>query len=127
MSLYKINIRSAGNGWTENVSTDGTVTEDGGKTCIRYNLDGDECSFTLYNGKAVQERIGVQRVKITFSEGEKTECSIGYGGFSGVYEIFTQRLKFVFGKGGYGVSLEYINGSSEEAVKLTFTAVKKGN
>ena len=127
MNLYKINISSAGNGWTENISADGTVTEDGGKIVIRYDLDGDECILTVHNGTAVQERLGVQRVKITFSEGEKTECSIGYGGFSGAYGIFTHSLEFVSGKGGCRLSLEYPNGSSEEHVKLTFTAVKKGN
>ena len=126
MNLYRINIRSVGNGWTDNKLTEGEVTETKSGVIVKYPLDGDECILTVDGGKVTQQRTGGQFVKITFEEGAKTQCTIGSGGLSGSYEIFTRSLKFISGKGGYKLSLEYLNGSEGEIIKLTLTAVKKG-
>ena len=127
MILYKVNISSVGNGWTDEKSTEGEVTEADGAVIIRYTLDGDECVLTVNGNTVTQERRGEQCVKISFKEGESTQCVIGSGGLSGSYEIFTRSINFFLGKGGYKLSLEYLNGSEKEPIKLLLTAVKKGN
>lgn len=123
----KVNIRSVGNGWTDTKLTDGKFSEADGTVRINYLLDGDECRLTVEGKKVTQERRGGQYVKINFEEGKKTECVIGSGGLTGSFEIFTRSIRFISGKGGYKLSLEYINGSDKEPIKLDFTAVKKGN
>lgn len=126
MDIYKVNISSAGCGWTDNKTAEGEITEADGAVIINYSLDGDECVLTVKDGVVTQERRGEQYVKITFEEGEKTQCAIGSGGLSGSFEIVTRSIKFISGKGGYKLSLEYLNGSDKELVNLTLTAVKKG-
>ena len=127
MFLYMVNISSGGNGLTEEKTAEGEVTEADGAVRVKYNLDGDECVLTVKDKTVTQERRGEQCVKISFKEGERTQCVIGSGGLIGSYEVFTQSIKFLSGKGGYKLSLEYLNGSDKEPIKLLLTAVKKGN
>lgn len=125
MNLYNMNIRSVGEGWTENKSVECEITETDSGVIFKYRLDGDECILAADCKKVTQKRTGKQFVEISFIEGEKTRCTIGNGGFCGSYEIFTRSLNFISGKGGYKISLEYLNGSEGELIKLTLTAVKK--
>ena len=127
MVIYKISISSAGVGFKDFKTAEGEVTEEGGAIIFKYSLDGDSCVLTVRDGKATQERRGEQFVKIDFEEGVKTKCEIGNGGFCGSYEVYTKSLKFISGKGGYKLSLEYLNGNEKQLIKLTFTAVKKEN
>ena len=124
MDIYKVNISSIGDGWSDYKSVQGEIYEEGGVITVKYSLDGDECVLTVKDGKAVQERKGGQCVKISFQEGKRTKCEIGSGSFYGSYEILTKRLKFICGKGGYKLLLEYENGSAGELIELTLTAVK---
>ena len=125
MNLYEIKIDSRGSGWTDKKITQGTATEEDGAVRISYKIDCDDCTLFVDGKRAVQERRGSQPIKITFEEGNKTECRIGDGGLVGSFEVFTKSFKFISGKGGYFLSLEYINGSDEELIKLNFTAIKK--
>lgn len=127
MSLYKVKISSVGNGWTDEKTTEGEIIESDGGVCIKYRLDGDECVLTVKDKTVTQDRHGEQCVKISFKEGERTQCVIGSGGLAGSYEVFTSSIIFFSGKGGYKLSLEYLNGSDKEPIKLLLTAVKKGN
>ena len=126
MVIYKINISSVIDGFEELKTAEGEVVQAGEKVTFKYGLDGDECLISVNCGKAVYERSGEQCVKINFEEGVKTLCEIGSGGFYGSFEIYTQSLKFISGKGGYKLSLEYLNGNENQLIKLTLTAVKKG-
>ena len=120
----KVNIDSCGRGWTDKKTADGLLTEDKDGVKLFYEIDGDECTLTYKNGKAVQKRQGEQFVEIAFEQGQRTSCTVGSGGLSGSYEVFTNKLNFVSGKGGFKLSLEYTSGTDRELIKLTLTAVK---
>lgn len=126
MVIYKINISSVIDGIENFNTTEGEVYKDSGEVIFKFSLDGDECVITVKDGKTLYERRGEQCVKIAFEEGKKTLCEIGCGGFCGSFEVFTKSLKIISGKGGYKLSLEYLNGNENQLIKLTFTAVKKG-
>ena len=125
MNLYKVIIRSRGNGWTDEKVTEGKICETQSGVELVYSLDGDECVLRISNGKAVQERRGVQSLKITFEEGKYSDCVIGEGDMSGSYKIFTRKLEFLRGKSGFSLSLEYENGSDKEVINLVLTAYRK--
>lgn len=117
----KVNINSSRSDGS--VSAFGTVEQAEGRTTVRYTLDGDNCTLTYSNGVAEQNRVGGQNIKITFEDGRKTFCEIASGAFSGGFEVFTKSLKFISGKGGIKLALDYESGTDKERTKLTFTAV----
>lgn len=122
---YKVIIRSDGRGWTDEKITEGEVSQVGNGVRLLYSLDGDGCELTANAKRVVQKRSGDQSVAIEFVEGKSTECVIGSGSFRGSYKIFTKSLKFVSGKNGFKLSLEYENGSDGELIKLILTAYVK--
>ena len=122
---YKVTIRSVGRGWTDEKETCGEVLQTPDGVSLKYTLDGDDCTLTVGNGRAVQERKGSQPVCIEFIEGSHTDCVIGSGSFCGSYKIFTKSLKFVSGSSGFKLALEYENGSDTELIKLILTALEK--
>lgn len=118
----KITVKSEGNGWREEVKSDGFITfyKDGFSAV--YEIDGDRAEFKYSDGKCRQKRSGDQNIFIEFKEGAHTTLEISSSGLSGKYEIYTERLKYLIGKGGVKVSLNYISGE-EERIYLTFCAV----
>lgn len=114
----KIKINSS---LSDEISAFGTIEEAEGKLNVLYTLDGDDCALTYSDGKAEQTRRGGQNVKISFERGEKTFCEISSGAFSGGFEIFTESLEFISGRGGIRLGLGYV-GADGEAARLTFTA-----
>lgn len=124
MSMYKVNIRSKGNGWVDERTATGTVFSDENTFTLNYSLDGDECTLTYNNGKVTQIRRGENCLRLDFEEGKRTSCIIGSGEVCGSYEIYTRRIKFLSGKGGYKLDLEYEGGADCELINLNLTAVK---
>lgn len=122
MNLYKVIIRSRGNGWTDEKVTEGELFETQNKVKLVYALDGDNCVLEITEGRAVQTRRGEQCLKITFEEGKYSDCVIGEGNMSGSYKIFTRKIEFLRGKNGFSLSLEYENGSDREIINLKLTA-----
>ncbi|MDE6441626.1 MAG: DUF1934 domain-containing protein [Clostridia bacterium] len=122
--MYRINITSNGANWSDNKTCEGDVTFSDGAVIINYTLDGDKCTLTVDSGKVVQNRVGAQNVNVQFEEGKKTSCIFGSGGLSGSFEILTEKIKIVYGKGGLRLNLEYLSGSDRERVNLTLTAFK---
>lgn len=63
---------------------------------VRYDyvLDGDACSLTVIENEAVQSRRGEQNIRMIFRKGLTTECNLASGGFSGIFTVFTEELKF---------------------------------
>ncbi len=120
----RVNIRSSGDGWSEDIGTEGKISFSDGALCLNYTLKGDGCSLTFKNGAATQIRRGLQCLSLSFIEGQKTNCVIGEGGLCGSFGITTSKLKIVSGKGGFRLSLEYISGTDGEKVNLVLTAVK---
>lgn len=125
MILCKVIIRSRGSGWTDEKISEGELIKTQKGVRLNYILDGDECVLRAENGKALQERRGAQRIKISFKEGEFSDCVIGEGEMRGLYKIFTRRLEFFCGKNGFKLSLEYENGSDREIINLDLTAYGK--
>lgn len=121
--MYKIIISSYGNGWSDEQACEGEVTFSGGAVAINYTLDGDNCMLTVDGGKVIQRRIGAQNVNIQFEEGKKTDCTFGSGGLSGSFEVLTKKIKFISGKSGLKLYLEYLSGNDREQINLTFTAL----
>lgn len=122
----KVNINSCGGGWSDEKITEGVLTvADSGEISLAYALDGDSCNLTVKDGKVTQTRRGEQCVNVTFIKGLSTQCTVGSGGLSGSYEVFTRKLEYVSGKGGFRLSLEYLSGSDKELIRLTLTAVRK--
>lgn len=122
--MYRINITSRGNGWSDSKTCEGEVVVSDGVTVINYTLDGDKCTLTSNGAKVIQKREGLQCVHIEFEEGKKTICTFGDGAMSGSFEVLTKKIKFVSGKGGLRLELEYLSGSDKEPVSLTLTALK---
>ena len=125
MDKYRINIVSSGRDWNDEISTEGDLTSADGLITVGYLLDGDKCTLTAEGGRIVQERRGGQNVHIEFEEGKYTECTFGSGGFTGKYEVFTDKMKMICTKAGFRLVLGYISGSDREYVNLKFTALKK--
>ena len=123
----KVTINSCGGNWKDSRSADGVFTRTQDGCSVKYSLDGDECVLTVNGGTVTQERLGVQRVNITFEQGKTTQCTIGSGGLSGGFEVFTRKLETLYGKGGFKVSLEYESGADKEIINLTLTALYKNN
>lgn len=123
--MYRINITSNGANWSDNKTCEGDVTFSDDTVIINYTLDGDKCTLTVGRGKVIQKRTGAQNVNVQFEEGKKTSCTLGSGGLSGSFEILTEKIKFVSGKGGLRLNLEYLSGNDREHVSLTLTALKK--
>lgn len=121
--MYKINITSRGRDWSDSKTCEGEVTFASGETIINYTMDGDACTLKTDGVKAVQSRVGEQNIYIEFEEGKKTQCTFGSGSLSGSFEILTKKIKFVSGKGGVKLNLEYLSGNDEEPVSLTLTAL----
>ena len=91
---YNIAIESCVNGVVSTVFAKGKMEK---MPCgIRYDyvLDGDACSLTVNENEAVQSRRGGQNIRMTFRKGLTTECNLSSGGFSGVFTVFTEELKF---------------------------------
>lgn len=122
--MYRINITSCGSGWSDCKTCEGEVIVSDGAAVINYTLDGDKCTLTADGAKVIQNREGLQRVHIEFEEGKKTICTFGDGAMSGSFEILTKKIKFVSGKGGLRLDLEYLSGKDMEPVSLTLTALK---
>lgn len=118
----KITVKSEGNGWRQEVKSGGFITffKDGFSAV--YEIDGDRAEFKYSDGKCRQKRTGDQNIFIEFEESARTFLEISSSGLSGKYEIYTERLKYITGKGGVKVSL-YYNSGKEERIFLTFCAV----
>ena len=125
MNLYKVIIKSRGNGWTDEKVTEGKICEIEDGVKLAYSLEGDECVLSLFSGKVIQERRGEQSLKISFEEGKYSDCIIGEGNLCGSYKIFTRKMEFLHGKNGFSLSLEYENGSDKEIINLFLTAYCK--
>lgn len=123
MDLYKIKIRSFGNGWKDEKNLSGTVIY-GEEIVARYSLDGDECTFTCSENGAVQRRRGGQNITISFERGKFTECVIGEGNLAGAFKVFTRDVSLTRGKGGFRIVLDYESGEDREKIKLELTALK---
>ena len=123
----KVTVTSRGGNWSDSKSSDGvfSLTCDG--CIVEYCLDGDKCVLTVKKDAVTQERRGAQNVFITFERGKTTQCTIGSGGLSGGFEIFTRNIEILYGKGGFKVSLEYESGSDKEIINLSLVAVYKNN
>ncbi len=121
----RVTVNSRGSDWSDSKSSDGVLTLTPSGCKIVYYIDGDECVLSVDGGCVTQERCGEQNVRINFELGKRTQCVIGSGGLAGGYDIFTRRLETLSGKGGFRVELEYANGSDEEIINLTLSAVYK--
>ena len=122
--MYKVNIRSNGNGWVDERTATGTVSSGENAFTLNYFIDGDECALTYNDGKITQIRRGGNCLRLDFEEGKCTSCVIGSGEVCGSYEIYTRRINFLSGKGGYKLTLEYEGGADRELIILNLTAVK---
>lgn len=118
----KVTIKSEGGNWTDCKTSRGTLIKDGNGVKITYSLDGDECTLTVKGSVVSQERKGAQNVAITFEEGKRTLCTIGCGGFCGSFDILTRKINVNSSKEEFRLSLEYLNGSDNELIRLTLSA-----
>lgn len=108
-----------------------TVTIDNGKTdgkfvskgklnlgaegfTVFYSLDGDKCMLTYSGGTVVQERRGRVPMIMRFTQGKRTECTLGDGVNSGSFPVFTNKIeienddKSVYIKLYYTLAGEYV-------------------
>ena len=90
---WSIEIKTCIDGVSDTVSTRGKLISAPSGYSFDYNLDGDECTLCLTGDKVVQTRRGEQNIKITFQEGETTECILESGGFCGTITVFTEHLQ----------------------------------
>lgn len=123
MELYKIKIKSSGDGWTDNRTSIGEYS-DGGVTRFKYEIDGDECVLSVKDGVVTQIRKGDNEFALVFERDKTTKCVFGSGGMSGEYTIRTDKLKIYRGDGVFRLTLGYRLGDGDEIIKLIFTAVK---
>lgn len=121
----KVTVTSRGGNWSDSKSSDGVFSLTGEGCKVKYSLDGDECVLTVNGNAVTQERRGEQNVFITFERGKTTRCTIGSGGLSGGYDIFTRNIEILYGKGGFKISLGYESGSDKEIINLSLVAVYK--
>lgn len=119
-----VKIDSRGDGWSDLKTAEGRLVNDGKSIKLCYVLDGDECALVIRGGKITQTRRGNQFVDIAFVEGRTTSCTVGCCGFTGSFEVFTEKADCVFGEDGLRLDFDYLSGAEKERIKLTLTAVK---
>lgn len=123
-----IEIKSCIGGETNTVYAKGRVLKTESDISFDYVLDGDKCTLTYKDNKAVQSRRGKQNITMTFQKGENSECILESGGFSGAFTVFTHDLQFEecginAGKKNvpvYILLIVYTLG--EDKIELTFSA-----
>lgn len=93
-SKCSIEIKSTVDGETSVVSANGKVIKEPSEMRFDYSLDGDECTLTVTDSEVVQTRRGEHNIKLTFKKGEKTECLLGSGLFSGTVSVFTEDFQY---------------------------------
>lgn len=125
ISSVRVTVNSHGANWKDSKSSEGEFSLTDSGCMLNYSLDGDKCVLTVNGETVTQERRGEQNVSISFERGKTTQCTIGNGGLSGGYEIFTRNIEIFYGKGGFKISLEYESGSEKEIINLSLTAVYK--
>ncbi|HBN12750.1 MAG TPA: hypothetical protein DD415_03950 [Clostridiales bacterium] len=123
MELYKIKIKSSGDGWTDNRTSIGKYYDDGVMR-FKYEIDGDVCVLSVKDGVVTQTRKGDNEFAFVFERGKTTKCVFGSEGMRGEYAIHTDKLKIYRGDGVFRLTLGYCLGDGEEKIKLIFTAVK---
>ncbi len=123
MDLYKIEIKSYGNGWMDKRTSIGEYTDDGAPR-FRYEIDGDSCVLSVKDGAVTQTRKGENEFAFVFARGKTTKCVFGSGGMSGEFDIYTDTLKIYRSDGVFRLTLGYRCGDNDEKMKLIFTAVK---
>ena len=92
-SNCKIEITSRIDGTVNTVSATGKVIRTHSDIRFVYTLDGDDCTLSVCESEVVQIRRGEQNIKMTFRKGEKTDCFLESGGFSGIFSVFTDDLQ----------------------------------
>lgn len=85
-----------------------------------YEIDGDRCVLTYANGVITQERFGSVRMKMVFAQGKETECTLGEGGFSGSFKVFTNKIYIDNDDKSVSVTLTYV--CAGESVTLQIAA-----
>ncbi|MDE6505297.1 MAG: DUF1934 domain-containing protein [Clostridia bacterium] len=86
-----------------------------------YELDGDKCLLTYKNGTIVQERRGNVTMKMVFSQGKQTECTLGEGGLSGSFPVFTNKIQIENDPKSVDIKL-YYNCAGESVALHVFAA-----
>ncbi len=118
-----VKIISEGDNLNENISADGNCCERDGGVLVSYASDGDKSCFFFGQGRAEYVRAGSQNIRMKFGQGKTTRCEIGYGNMKGFFEVFTDKLEILSGKGGHRVRLTYKSGG--EVTQLSFTVLYK--
>ena len=107
MDECKIKIASCGGGLNTEIRTVGEMCEADGTVIFRYKLEGDDCTLTVKDGTVSQIRSGRQSVFMVFSEGTITEGNTGDGYLICPLEVYTRKISFKCGKGGFRLTLLY--------------------
>lgn len=85
-----------------------------------YETDGDKCVLTYANGVLTQERFGGVQLKMIFAQGKETECTLGEGGLSGTFNVYTDKIYIVNDDRSVTVTLTYV--CAGESVTLQIIA-----
>lgn len=95
------------NGITE-IKSQGILDFIGDGFKLDYEIDGDGCTLSYADDKLIQIRRGSVELKLIFSEGEETRCTLGSGALSGSFPLFTESLQVNRGESGVSVLLSYV-------------------
>lgn len=96
------------NGIDENITSEGQLSfsEDG--FGLFYEIYKDRCILRFSNGELTQARRGNVELKLIFSEGKETLCTLGSGDLSGTFPVFTEKLSVQKDENGVSVFLSYV-------------------
>ena len=122
-SNCRIEIKSIIDGDLSTVTSQGSVVKSNSEIRFKYTLDGDECALTLTDSEVKQTRKGENDISMTFRKGERTECTLASGGFSGSFPVYTHELDKK--ETSKDLTLKIVYTLGEQKVELNFSAEYK--
>lgn len=99
------------------------MEEEGGVTHIYYQMDGDDCVLTFFQGRVEQLRRGSVNIKLSFVCGQTTACIIGDENLRGGYKIYTTALVATVKQLGVNARIEYLSGEDREHICVKIRAL----
>lgn len=96
------------NGIDEAYVSKGMLDVAHGAFVVIYKLDGDDCKLIYSDGTVTQTRKGNVNLKMSFSLGKETQCTLGSGEYTGTFPVFTNKLDVKADNGGVEILLGYV-------------------